>query len=392
MSEFGNRYKSEMDRRCAEDISLSAEDILAKAGVAKVTSLSSDASGSPFSRTNNRSKVKAKNQRILRPLIGIAAALFLLFGVGGFVIAGMLGYGPAKNIFEEETQYPTETVVEAPCLYEMGTTHEIEGFDVTFEGLTGNQEQPGLLFTFKTDDEEFCSGNKSFDVTYYSCLTEDDYDTRRQDLFKLHSEELIQHEHATAIQDPADQHLYHTILHSKHENMVDDQTFVVAIRSIRIGQMKMTGEEGTMYSSCEKEIMFNVEWRVHIPDLSKVHMVSVRTNDGAFYYDNSEYRFIHLYTYDESPERPAEAAFRFDWFGDMDSFLASYEEIDAKLRPISKDLILNVDGTEYSCTDVYSCWETPGDLAVACFVFPSFDMSSASKVTLVYGDKTITVK
>ena len=48
MSEFGNRYKSEMDRRCAEDISLSAEDILAKAGVnpdTRIKDLSEDELG-----------------------------------------------------------------------------------------------------------------------------------------------------------------------------------------------------------------------------------------------------------------------------------------------------------------------------------------------------------
>ena len=53
---------------------------------------------------------------------------------------------------------------------------------------------------------------------------------------------------------------------------------------------------------------------------------------------------------------------------------------------------LIVDGTEYACTDFYSVWEDPDEVAGVYFVFPPIDKEGASSILFVYEDTTIVVK
>ncbi|MCQ2502828.1 MAG: hypothetical protein MJ084_03590 [Saccharofermentans sp.] len=425
MSFVGNEYKKELDRKCAEDINITAQDILVKAGITDVTPLpfGSDSVVPAASANKVKNKIKndvdvkdgskrrtkAKTQRLIRQTIAIAAALLIIFGLGGFLIAGIRGFGPFAGRLHPSGSEPGTTItpVEAVCLYDIGTTHHVNGFDITFEGLTGYIGSPLLQFSIRTDDEQFCSNFQTIDLTVYPAIEENKYDTNKpqefmidnEKVYSIHPDDRCMYKIATATQDSSDPHLYMASVLAKPDDMASGKEFVVAVRSIRTGVKTGHNSEGRLERKFKNEILIDAEWRLSFPQYDE----SVIRNTCAIYMDDSrpdvdahvkggESYDTKLY-YTQFFINYTELVLEYSIASDEDDFFENYSDYYDKICSVTKDSKLIVDGVEYEYyLDPFIAWESPSNKSIIVFTFPSVYYEKAQSIVYVCGDTSIVIK
>lgn len=395
MSIVGKEYKREIDELCADDINISAEDILRKAESFEVTPLPPE---STDVKAAKGSRARAKITGIMRPMAGIAAALILVTCLSG-IVAGAMGYGPLakplRDIFKEDLNDDiSATIVDEGFFEQVGTTHHSGRFDITFVGFTGDTDHPMLMFVIKTDDEDFCAKNKEFGVTVYNAIEEENYDKKRIDLFdELPDDDFYGFETTMAVQDANDPHLYYASVMGARSNMVNNTRFVVAVRSIRLGCKVVD-----YVMSFDEEIMLDAEWRMSLPDYNSAFKEAINLYPGFGLPEENRFFDSELgYTYElrmaEFGYYNTSLRFGFDWTEGADAFNDKEDVINADYHKVLNGSALIVDGVEYKYTMTYILYLDENDNR--CYVsceFPPVDYNNAKSIEYVYGNTRIVLK
>ncbi|MCQ2502827.1 MAG: hypothetical protein MJ084_03585 [Saccharofermentans sp.] len=295
------------------------------------------------------------------------------------------------------TTGPSETNT-SPIPYGLGTTLHINGFDITFEGLTGELCSPQLQFSIRTNDELFCSLNTTFDLTVYPAIDEQQYDSRSDSKTGSAAEQSNNclYKTVTATQDVHDPHLYTAWIIAKPNAMSDGQTFVVGVRSIRTGVEIAKNADGTIDRLFDEEIILNAEWKITFAKFDEsvirnsrmVNMKDGRYNDisgkGDYDITANEVSFFIYST---------EVFLDFKWLKGKESFLDNSDKIERDILKITGEPKLIVDGVEYNCTiDAFLVWMSPGEYPGIVFTFPSIYYEKAQSIVLTCGGSEITVK
>lgn len=389
MSDIRIKYKNSTNKKCLNDITLSADDIL-RAYDNRSKNASNDA-------PKTLSKTRVTMLQSAGKVAGIAAATVLILGLAG-VTAGAMGYGPLANLFKEKVDDPTSAeLVEQGYILEVGTTQSSNGFDVTLEGITGTTYSPVMLFSIRTDDEDFVANHETFNLTVYSGLGLDEYEHNRIDLgFENIVGDAYGFDTVEAVQDSVDPHLYYAKCPGASRWMNDGEDFIVALRSIQLGIPDSVGFE---------EIMLDGKWILNCPTASTVFQESetlfynqAPMDSKTFVSDNGlEYhlRFVDIDVF----RTEVNFGYRYlgtDFAGGEEDFSAISDELHAEWLSVIENTVIKIDGEEFSMTESFVTWcDEDGMIGPAkdCCVsayFPS--AAGAESVSLVYDGTEIVIK
>lgn len=399
MSDLTSKYKNSINEMCLNDISLSADDIL-KAYDSRNINASENSKVIPDNfetKTNKRAKVTMLKHA--GRALGAAAATVFLTGVVG-VTAGAMGYGPLATLFEEKVSDPTSAaIVEEGYLFEVGTTQHTKNFDFTLEGITGNTYSPVMLFTIRTDSEDFATTYDSFNFTLYNGLGIDEYENHRIDLGYENIEGSVYwYETVTAVQDEEDPYLYYAECAGLSTWILNGNKFVVALRSIQLGVPD---------TADFSEIMIEGKWILSCPEDNSSFKES---NFIDFYsYDLSGRTFVneHGITYflrfvDCNDYRTA-VNFGYNYIGTdfangEEDFDKLWEDLDNEFYALLDNMTLVVDGEEYSSVQAGSTWcDAKGEIGPEnqCYIeaeYPSISFEASTHISLIYNGTEIVIK
>lgn len=425
MSNFKDIYKNQINSMCSDDISLTAEDILKAYETSERKSSAAQPNTISVTQPNTASStlaVKAEiNPEISKPSgkparvtmlhhiktatsaasVAIAAAIVILVtGIVG-VSAGAMGYGPLATLFKDKLDDEVSaTLIEEGYLLEVGTTQSSNGFDVTFEGITGETYQPMLLFTIRVEDEEFCKQNESFYLTVYPGFSHEAYDK----CLKEEAGEEVEapryiYSYEKAVQDPENPNLYYCSVVGTSTHMINGDEFVVSVRSIRVG------ENIDNYS---EEIFLDTKWELSLPAQNE----GVLKEHWPEFYDSMadsertvtspngvDFKLRYIIFSEYAME------VQFEYYFPENELSGGEENWDEVGMLFEKefDLLLEnayflVDGVEYKASDRYFTWcDSLGEIGPAnqCYVvglFPSIDSENAQHISIINGDQSIVIK
>ncbi|MBE5943125.1 MAG: DUF4179 domain-containing protein [Lachnospiraceae bacterium] len=151
MSTFREEYKMQMNELCDANCKITAEDIL-KYAKEKVS----------ISENVIDLQEHKKKKRVWKAFV--PAACFLLIGTTALAATGQLGE-MFRKIFKDET---TAELVEQGYLYEIHQTVEEDIFNIELIAVTGDTDNPKLLFDVYVNDEELVARNDKLRISAYN--------------------------------------------------------------------------------------------------------------------------------------------------------------------------------------------------------------------------------
>lgn len=416
-----NKYKNEIDSFCDKNLNLTAEDILNTSDrkCATVTDLSG-ATG------------KMKN---IKKFITIAAASVLTVGVVGMA-AGAAGYGPLSSLFSQKAEVEelshddliSSYLVEQGYLLDINETQSVDGFDVTFEGATGDWSNVQMLFTIKTDDEDFIATHDKLYVTVYKGFDEETFADRYDSVEwptltaeeceymaeieeKIASGEIdiedvaysveysddydysVSFDLVTAYQSAEDPSVYILTYGAYPYYVNQGATIITQVRSIR------SSDYNGVEPPLEDEIMLNCTFSFTLPGeaegLADDHHFIYEYDDAMSFTDDNGVKY---YTSEAIfSEYDTQYFCEFFYTGTpleyIDEDFWNYYEVAAEeFQATAQNLRLVVDGVEYEPTSLGYVYGDPSGLRRSFATFPEIDYDSATSVEFVYNETVITIK
>lgn len=396
-----NEYKKSIDSLCDKKLALTADDILA-----------AYAENGKNTKTATISGIPATNRKVtsLRKYVGIAATCAVFVGLVGVVAAGVAGHGPLMSLFADKSVIETEDpkqahndavsaeLVGAGFYVEYNETQSVDGFDVTFVGITGDMSDVQMMFTIRVDDPEFAAEHSRLFMTVYRGFDEANY-ARRMDTAPAFDDEFydniadyILFDTAVAYQSADDPQLY-TLTYGAYEDyIIPEATIVTEVRSIR-------ETSSSLIEPPDEEIMLHCTYRFTVPAendaLAAVYKATFDYYEAPTFVESNGVEY-HV---EEITFSAYETELLCDFFYEGtdlkyidDDFWGNYEDAGNAHQAVSRDLRLVVDGVEYMPTDLGGVYAEPDGLRRGMTTFPEVDYANASSIMITYNGTEIVIK
>lgn len=385
-----NQYKKEVNAFCDNNLKLTAQDILSAREKGTKTTVT---------EIDNAASTRRKKVRII-PLV---AAMTLAIGFTG-VLAGTTGHGPLASLFssKSEAEYADDSqsahndlisanlVATGYSMY-IGQTQTVGDFDVTFEGVTGDWENPQMAFTISTDNQEFYESHDKLYMTVYKGADAEAFG-RRVDLVGIEDDNFYYFDTATAYKSPEDPSVYILTYSVYQHYVIPGSTIYTEVRSIR--------ETTDTYINYDmEEIMLNCEFSFDIPEnyeeLAPVSVYAASYEEAPVFTATHDVEFhltkVVLGQYSTGVE------VEFYYTGtDLEyideDFWGNYEAVEEAYQGTTADMRLVVDGTEYLPTELGGVYADETGLRRGMLTFPEVNFSDATSISVVYNGQEIVIK
>ena len=421
MDEYKSIYKANVDSMCDNNLKLEAEDILnARPTVTELPGVTH----------------KMKNYKKIFALV--AACVCTVGAVG--VVAGASGYGPLASLFSSKAAVETENIqlahddrisaqlVENGYSIEINQTQSVNGFDVTFEGVTGDWTNAQMLFTIKTNDAEYAATHDKLYMTVYKGFDAEMY-SNNYDLIEwpnldivvenCEDEEAVQqaidaayaelgytedefwsmvshstlYDTAVAYQSTDDPTVYTLTYGAYPYYVTPGATIYTQVRSIRSSDIT------DIIQPEDDEIMLNCEFHFTLPENENTLATSVILNynfdEAQTFTDNNnvEYHVTEVSFGQYKTELITEFYYAGTALESVDSnFWNNYETIGAAHQATMADVRLVVDGTEYSATELGGVYADDSGIRRGMATFPEINFEEATSVVFTYNGTEVVIK
>ena len=360
-----NRYQKAMQDVCDKHLTLTAEEMLAKAKASAGTE-----------RTITMKKSTKKS--IIYKIIGISAACAVISGTA----VTALGYGPLGESFRKffGIDKTTEEIIDQGHYAEIGQEQSDGAFTVKLVSVTGDEMNPKLFFDVTVNSETLAANNDTLRLFAY-ILDEDNYQNHLEDYGMWDG---------VGTKDPEIGNLYHVCMNGASAFMVNQQEVIAAVKQIQFEN----DPEREQY-----EYAVNMEYRFKVPE------IALKESCQAYYEDitisSGELNYDLMYA--DFGAYESMLTFNYDFLGtSLAGGVTNYDDVseqfDAYWHDFAKDFILTVDGTDYAPQELgYSYCVNDSDAIGAgrCSTwlsFPGIDYANAELITLTAGGQTYTLK
>ncbi|MCQ2532246.1 MAG: DUF4179 domain-containing protein [Saccharofermentans sp.] len=370
-------YKSNVDSLCENNLKLTAEDILN--------------SGATVTDLSGATKPMKKSKK----LIALTAACVCTIGATG-VMAGANGYGPLSTLFANKAAVESENtklshddiissyLAEQGYLLDINETQSAEGFDITFEGATGDWSNVQMLFTIRTDDEEFIASHDSINLTVYKGFNEEAFSERSDvigdEVGSYGYDEVVAYKSA---EDPS----MYILTYGAYPYFVQQGTTIYTqIRTI----------ETTPGSATPLFFTYTFTLPTEATGLADDHDMIYSYDEAMTYTDANgvEYHATEIIFSQYDTELICEYYLDgtdYEYIDD-DFWGAYFDEAAEIYQETAKDLRLVVDGVEYEPSELSYVYSEDSGLKRVLATFPEVDFDNATSVAFTYNDSAIVVK
>lgn len=415
------KYKNEVDSFVDRNLGLKAEDIL-------------NASNKKDAAVTDLSGVTRKMNN-MKKFATIAAASILTVGVVG-VAAGAAGIGPLSSLFAQKAAVEpmshddiiSSYLVEQGYMLDINETQTVDGFDVTFEGATGDWTNVQMLFTIKVKDEEFISTHDKLYMTVYRGFDEETFANRYDTIewpelgaedceylaeieeriasgeveietiesyieYDYDAGDAVNYDAVVAYQSAEDPSLYILTYGAYPYYVQQGATIYTQVRSIRSDSYD--GIEPPL----EDEIMLNCTFSFTLPGeaegLADDHHFIYEYDDAMSFTDSHEIQYFTTEVIFSEYETQYFCEFFYtgtDLEYIDEDFWSHVDFAGETFQESAGDLRLVVDGTTYEPTELGYVYGDPSGVRRSYVAFPEVDYDAATSVAFEYNGTTITIK